>query len=247
MAIAATRRLITGNGFLRSASVVDSEFRARNLFRLMLEALKDAYKASYSLSFVFPENTPSIEVNHAVGAEDVGGMENGQRLFILDFNKYIKSGEAKPQKILYPFTDNTGNYPNLSNPVSHTEVLGTQHAVDFPLEVGTELRAAADGTVKFVIDSNPDYQNGEASFDMDPEKCNAIVIEGDDGLIQEYVHIAHNSSQVKEGDKVKAGDLICKSGHNGPSTEPHLHFCLLREDSSKEAGYNSVPIRFINS
>lgn len=242
---AACRRPVSGNGFLRSASVVDSEFRGRNIFRLMLEALKDAYKASYSISYVFPQNTPSIEANHSVGAEDVGGMENGQRLFILDFSKYIRSGETKPKKVLCPFTDTSGNYPNLSNPVSHTEILGTQHAVDFPIPVGTEIKAVADGAVKFVLDSNPDYQDGEASFDMDPEKCNAIVIEGSNGLIQEYLHIAHNSSQVRIGDRVKAGDFICKSGHNGLSTEPHLHFCLLKEDSSKEIGYNSVPVRFI--
>jgi murein DD-endopeptidase MepM/ murein hydrolase activator NlpD len=247
LAKAACRRPVTGNGFLRCASVVDSEFRGRNIFRLMLEALKEAYQASYSISYVFPQNTPSIEANHSVGAEDVGGMENGQRLFVLDFSKYIRAGETKPKKVLYPFTDTSGNYPNLSNQISHTKNLGTQHAVDFPIPVGTEIKAVVEGTVKFVLDSNPDYQDGEASFDMDPKKCNAIVIEGDDGLMQEYVHIAHNSSQVKVGDKVKAGDLICKSGHNGPSTEPHLHFCLLKEDSSKETGYNSVPIRFINS
>ena len=247
LATAASRRPIEGNGFLRSASVVDEDYKGKNLFRLMLEALKEAYQASYSLSFVFPQNTPSIEANHAVGAEDVGAMGNGQSLFVLNFNKYIKTGETKPQKILYPFTDPSAKYPNISNPVSHTEALGTQHAIDFPLALGTKLNAVADGTVKLVIDSNPDYKDGQASSDMDPEQANSIVIEGKDGLIQEYVHIAHDSSQVKVGDTVKAGDPICKSGHNGASTEPHLHFCLLKEDSTKEAGYNSVPVRFLSA
>lgn len=39
LAKALVRRPLSGRGFLRSASVVNSEYKGRNLFRLMLEAL----------------------------------------------------------------------------------------------------------------------------------------------------------------------------------------------------------------
>jgi len=242
----AWRRPPLDRGFFRMLSVVDPKYKGKKIFRLMLEVFQKAYNADFSVSTVFPSNKPSIEANYSVGAEDVGALEKEERLFVLDFKKYIKSGQEKPVKILYPFIDQSGNYPNFSNPFSHTEVLGTLHAVDFPLPIGTDLRAVANGTVYGVYDSNPDKDKDESSSDMDPEKANYIDILGDDGLMQQYVHIAHNSSKVKVGDKVKAGDLICKSGHNGASTEPHLHFHLLKKDPSKSLGFNSVPVRFIN-
>ena len=232
--------------FLIGAVAVDPEFKRKNIFRLMLEALGSSYEAGFMISSVYPENLPSIEAHHAIGAEDVGSEKDGQRLFVLDFNKYIKHGEQKPIQILYPFVDAKNAYSNISNPISHSEILGTQYAVDFPLPLNTDIRAVADGIVRNVLDDNPDHNPGEASFDMDPKKCNFLHIEDEKGRIQEYVHIACKSSRVKVGDTVRAGDVICKSGHNGPSTAPHLHFNFLKKDTSNPNGYVSMPVRFVN-
>ena len=38
-----------------------------------------------------------------------------------------------------------------------------------------------------------------------------------------YAHLIPGSIRVKEGDTVKAGQVIAKLGNSGNSTEPHLH------------------------
>jgi murein DD-endopeptidase MepM/ murein hydrolase activator NlpD len=40
----------------------------------------------------------------------------------------------------------------------------------------------------------------------------------------EYVHIQQHSAQVKVGDRVSKGQVLCFSGQAGFCPEPHLHF-----------------------
>lgn len=53
---------------------------------------------------------------------------------------------------------------------------------------------------------------------------NHVVIAHEGGEHSVYAHLKPGSLKVKEGDTVKAGDVIGSVGTSGNSTEPHLHF-----------------------
>ena len=79
---------------------------------------------------------------------------------------------------------------------------------DYGVPVGTDVAACADG--KVVMSENR-ISTG-----------NSIVIEHLPGLYSLYYHL--DSSNVTEGQMVKQGDLIGKSGCTGLATGPHLHW-----------------------
>ena len=79
---------------------------------------------------------------------------------------------------------------------------------DYGVPEGTEVRACADG--KVVMAENR-ISTGWS-----------IVIEHLPGLYSLYYHLS--AMDVKEGDMVKQGDLIGKSGSTGLATGPHLHW-----------------------
>lgn len=79
---------------------------------------------------------------------------------------------------------------------------------DYGIPEGSEVRACADG--KIVL----------AEWRISTGW--SIVIEHLPGLYSLYYHLSE--MDVKEGDFVKAGDLIAKSGSTGLATGPHLHW-----------------------
>ncbi|MCF0242195.1 MAG: M23 family metallopeptidase [Treponema sp.] len=79
---------------------------------------------------------------------------------------------------------------------------------DYGIPTGSEVRACQEG--KVVLAENR-VSTGWS-----------IVIEHLPGLYSLYYHL--DSMNVKEGDMVKLGDLIGKSGCTGLATGPHLHW-----------------------
>jgi len=87
---------------------------------------------------------------------------------------------------------------------------------------GKELLAPCDGEVVLVVDGVKDNV---------PGILNPIYIPGNTVIIQtankDYLFFAHfkqHSIVVKQGQKVKQGDLLGLCGNSGNSSEPHLHF-----------------------
>ncbi len=96
----------------------------------------------------------------------------------------------------------------------------TKYAIDFDMPVGTRVRAARDGIVIAVEESN--YRG-----DLDPSlktKANYVRIRHPDGTIGNYVHLMQNGVKVYQGDRIRRGDMIAYSGDTGYSSGPHLHF-----------------------
>lgn len=86
------------------------------------------------------------------------------------------------------------------------------NGLDFGTPVGTDVLAAADGKV-VAIGNNGKYAYGRY-----------IAIDHGNGIITMYGHLS--AYKVSEGETVKEGDVIAKSGNTGNSTGPHVHFSV---------------------
>jgi hypothetical protein len=90
-------------------------------------------------------------------------------------------------------------------------------------EGGQNVRAARDGTVYALLESESKNSYGSKDFCKDGVG-NYLVIKHDDGTFGTYWHLSQNGVLVNVGDKVKRGDVIAISGNTGNSSTPHLHF-----------------------
>ena len=86
---------------------------------------------------------------------------------------------------------------------------GTHHdGIDVKVKVGTPIKAADSGVVAF-----SGKMRGYG---------NIIVLQHKDNFFTAYAHNSRN--EVKEGQRVKPGEVIGKVGLTGRTTGPHLHF-----------------------
>ncbi len=93
--------------------------------------------------------------------------------------------------------------------------------LDIAASLGTEVYAAADGTVvSAVSDYEPESYYGKYIIIMHTNKIKTHYSKLDSVL-------------VKKGQEVKAGELIGKVGRTGASRGPHLHLEVLVDDESK--------------
>ena len=95
---------------------------------------------------------------------------------------------------------------------------GFHNGVDFGVSTGTEVLAAASGTVVATGNCGNRYAYGKW-----------IAIDHGNGLVTLYGHLS--KQKVGKGDRVSRGDIIGLSGNTGNSTGPHLHFSVFSEDS----------------
>ena len=82
--------------------------------------------------------------------------------------------------------------------------------MDFRVPSGTPVHAMNDGTVLL---ARPLYFEG-----------NFVVLDHGQGLLTLYLHLSE--FKVKEGEKVKRGQVIGLSGGTGRATGPHLHVAV---------------------
>lgn len=83
--------------------------------------------------------------------------------------------------------------------------------IDIGAPSGTPIHAAASGKVICAA-----WRDGGSG--------NTVIIDHGGGITTLYFHIKNGGILVKEGQTVKAGDVIAKVGSTGLSTGPHLHF-----------------------
>jgi len=105
-----------------------------------------------------------------------------------------------------------GNY----QPNGHT-------GIDFPVAVGTPVRAVADGRVVHsgwysgTYDQNPYW--------ISPAFAGCVLVIDHGSFIGIYAHLSESPTPV--GAYVRADQVVAKSGNTGGSTGPHLHFEVL--------------------
>ena len=87
---------------------------------------------------------------------------------------------------------------------------------------GKELIAPCDGEIVLVVDGIKDNQPGEMNPAYVPG--NTVIIRTANNEYLFFAHFMQHSIKVKQGQKVKQGDLLGLCGNSGNSSEPHLHF-----------------------
>lgn len=99
--------------------------------------------------------------------------------------------------------------------------------IDIGVSVGTSVKAIADGIVIAASGGMRGYGNGVF--------IDHGIINGKH-IVSEYGHLSEFC--VRTGEKVKAGQIIAKSGNTGISTGPHLHLTI------RENGVPVNPIKY---
>lgn len=110
------------------------------------------------------------------------------------------------------------------DPIYKTRRMHT--GMDFTANVGTEVYSTGDGVVESLEVSGWGYG-----------KC--IVINHGYGYKTRYAHLS--AFKVKQGQKIKRGELIGLVGNTGKSTGPHLHYEV------EKAGSKVNPVHYYHS
>ena len=82
--------------------------------------------------------------------------------------------------------------------------------VDYAAPVGTPVRAAGEGRVRF-----PGRQGGYG---------NVIELEHGSGVVTVYGHLSRFASKLRRGQHVELAQVIGYVGKTGLATGPHLHY-----------------------
>lgn len=100
---------------------------------------------------------------------------------------------------------------------------------------GTEALAVADGVVVAIKDGIPQNIPGATSravpITLETVGGNHVIIDLGQGRYAFYAHLQPGSLRVKQGDKVRRGQVLGLVGNSGNSTEPHLHFHISNANS----------------
>ena len=103
----------------------------------------------------------------------------------------------------------------------HKQRLQFHKGIDLACPIGSPVYAARRGTVTFT-----GFNGGYGKL---------VVLKHEHGYSTYYGHLSHFT--VKRGQKVKAGDMIARSGNTGRSTGPHLHFEVRRGKRAVNPGH----------
>ena len=132
---------------------------------------------------------------------------SSQQLSVLESMLFEQELELKSQ----PTTRPTDSYVTSDFGYRLHPVLGGRahhNGIDFEANIGDPVRSAGNGLVVFA-----GWKTGFG---------NVVEIDHQNGYLTIY---AHNSAfVVKEGDVVRAGQMVAKAGSTGRSTGPHVHF-----------------------
>jgi murein DD-endopeptidase MepM/ murein hydrolase activator NlpD len=141
----------------------------------------------------------------------------------------------RPQGFRYAFPWIGGPFRVTQGPngrVSHFGPKG-RYAMDIAMPEGTTIIAAREGVVVKT-------ENSQSGRGPNPSG-NFVRVLHPDGTMGVYLHLMRGSVVVAEGQRVRQGQMLAKSGNTGNSTGPHLHFVVQRNVG---LALESIPYRF---
>lgn len=112
----------------------------------------------------------------------------------------------------------------------------TYHAYDYAVGIGTGLVACMPGVFADLPNTPTrklmgNLENGDAwsEFKSGAQNSgNVLTILHDNGDYTCYLHASPYDVNAYRGERVSKGEIFARSGHNGWSTGPHLHFEVWR-------------------
>jgi murein DD-endopeptidase MepM/ murein hydrolase activator NlpD len=123
------------------------------------------------------------------------------------YRKYPKQWQVNVRPSLWPVEGKLMSpFGGRTDPFSGEGAIHT--GVDLQAPMGTPVAAAADGIVVYA-----EWRSGYGRL---------VILDHGNGLQTYYGHLSQFS--VVEGQEVRRGDVIAKSGASGRVTSPHLHY-----------------------
>jgi len=193
------------------------------------------YTESFAKKLEAEVNIKNVDFPVATSILDLGKYSDKEYTGKAEFKEYIEECARRKEKAFSSVSDDSiGN--TLSHPRDIHKVTGDfwkkriyatykkkgkkkvpvaghtsyHRGLDLRGDIGAPVFAMADG--KIVLAYKMFYEG------------NMVVIDHGNEIFTYYMHM--DSIDVKEGDFVRAGDLIGKVGSTGTSTAPHLHVAL---------------------
>jgi hypothetical protein len=108
-------------------------------------------------------------------------------------------------------------------------------------QFGVDVLAAAEATVVHVVDGLPEQVPGALPADATVETAdgNSVVLDLGGGHHALYAHMQPGSIRVRQGERVKRGQVLGRLGNTGNSSAPHLHFHVM--DGPSPLASNGLP------
>lgn len=122
---------------------------------------------------------------------------------------------------------------------SHNK-MHSRFAIDFKMPIGDTVCAAFDGIVIEIVNG---YRYGGTKNKWRGRDNFIWIYHPKLNLISSYAHLKKSGTFVNIGDTVYANQAIGLSGNTGYSSEPHLHFHMVKLNANYE--YESVPYNFL--
>ncbi|MGE0702583.1 MAG: M23 family metallopeptidase [Vicinamibacterales bacterium] len=111
---------------------------------------------------------------------------------------------------------------------------------------GANVLAVADGVVVGTLDGIPENTPDPVAraVPMTPRTLigNYVLLDIGDGAWAVYAHLQLGSVRVRQGDRVRRGEVLGRVGNTGNSTEAHLHFHIA--DRSSPIDSEGIPYGF---
>lgn len=130
---------------------------------------------------------------------------------------FLKAEDIEIEKVSEPWMNPVDGIITSSCGVRKNPILGQweyHNGIDIAVAENTKAAAVRSGKVTEIRYSNT--------------LGNVLKFETEDGFTIMYAHL--NKVMVKEGKKVKRGEIVAKTGNTGLSTGPHLHYSVWKGD-----------------
>lgn len=138
---------------------------------------------------------------------------------------------------IMPFTLGNSYVVGQGNCTDGSHEIGSDqaYAYDFDMPIGSQIVASRAGVV---VELQERFVDGNGTRGQE----NYIILEHYDKEVSGYYHLTKNGLIPVLGAQVAQGEVIATSGNTGDSTEPHLHFEVL-----KCLDCDTIPINFSNT